>query len=562
MESEAIARLLYYTESHPDRKAYEITPTGKLARSEATNEPIEVSNEVNAAYIKEHIDAVYYGKKQSNEFDVTLTVGDNKLSGVKLVETMNRYFVTKTLGVNLMTSFAQLFGGTMNLLINQGLYFNKKDMLDAETLYVSNKFWASEEDKKIAGLIGFMHPYLEDRTGQDIRGLSVSAWVRHLSSDHLFYLQRGSDKWVNEIVAISMIRNTMVVNGQLVNMRDFARKELRHEGKYSGTYEQAKEFDEALEKRVEELKKSPQALVNVAQIVDDKIVIPGIDRTSDTVVGTRQQMLEIIKDALGNTSHDDLSLYKRSIMWQSFFMFKNWIPRMFDVRFQSLKYSPGTQKYEYGRVRMLWNAVRGLGLKNTASLIAKLGNNPKPLIEVAKEQYEKKKSIAMEERDEFNITEAEFVDMYIKGVRSEIRELMLALGLFSILVAARAMAPDDDEEAEVKGAYRWALRGLDKLTDELTFMYTPSSFTSILNGSVFPAVGVLVEIEKLVRDGFLKLFYYTIGDTEAADRKKVSKHLFRLLPVTKELMSYVAIFNDDIAKEYGVRVNTYYGSAR
>lgn len=559
-ESEGIARLLYFTETQ--RTAYETSATGKLVRREGTQEPIEISNEVNAQYIKEHIDSVYYGKKKSNEFDVTITVGDQKLSGVKLVETMNRYFVTKTLGLNVMTSFAQLFGGTLNVLINQGLYFNKKDMLDAETKYVSNKFWSSEEDKKVAGLLGYLHPFLEDRSDQQIRSLSVSDWVKHLSSDHLFFLQRGSDSWVNSIVAMAMMKNTMVVDGKLVNMREFARKELNHAGKYSGTYEQAKEFDANLEKRVEELKKSPEALINYAQIVDDKIVLPGIERTGDTVINLRQQMLEIIKDALGNTSHDDLSLYKRSIMWQSFFMFKNWIPRMFDVRFQSLKYSPGTQKYEYGRVRMLWNAVRGLGLRNTGSLLLKLGNDPKPLIEVAKEQYEKKKSIAVQEKDDFNITEAEFVDMYIKGVRSEIRELMLALGLFSILVAARAMAPDQDDDEQIKGAYRWALRGLDKLTDELTFMYTPSSFTSILNGSVFPAVGILVEIEKLLRDGFLKLFYYTIGDTEAADRKKVSKHLFRLLPVTKELMSYVAIFNDDMAKEYGIRVNTYYGSAR
>lgn len=559
-ESEAIAKLLYFTESQ--RVAYDVTPTGKLARREGTAEPIEISNEVNAAYIKEHLDSVYYGKKNSNEFDVTITVGDQKLSGVKLVETMNRYFVTKTLATNVMTSFAQLFGGTLNVLINQGLYFNKKDIGDAEYKYVSNKFWSGEEDKKIAGLLGYLHPFLEDRSMEQIRGLSVSAWVRHLSSDHLFFMQRGSDNWVNSIVAIAMIQNTMVVDGKLVNMRDQARKELRHEGKYDNGYEGAKEFDIALEKKVEEYKKSPQALVNYAQVVNDQIELPGIQRTGDTVINLRQQILEIIKDALGNTSHDDLSLYKRSIMWKSFFMFKNWIPRMFDVRFQSLKYSPGTQKFEYGRVRMLWNAVRSLGLRNTASLIAKLGNDPKSLIQVAKEQYDKKKGIAMEERDEFNISEAEFVDMYIKGVRSEIRELMLALGLLSILFAARAMAPDQDEEAEIKGAYRWALRGLDKLTDELTFMYTPSSFTSILNGSVFPAVGVLVEVEKLLREGVLKLLNYTIGDTEAADRHKVSKHLFKLLPVTKELMSYVAIFNDDIAKEYGIRVNTYYGSAR
>lgn len=582
-ESEGLARMLYYTEL--GRKAYESTTTGKLKKERSTNKPILISNEVNADYIKQHLDAVYYGKAKSDEFDVVLTIPyksavekinklfgseiitvpekeDIKISGIKAVGAMNRYFVTKTLGVNVMTSLAQLFGGTANAAINQGLYFNKKDLLEAELKYVSGKFYGSNEDKKLAGLISFIHPYLEDRTGHMIRKMSVSKAVEYLSSDHLFYLQRGSDNWVNSIIALSMIKNTIVQDGKLVNIRDVARKELGHANKFAGTYADSKAFEERLEKRVEELQKSPQALINYAQVVNDQIELPNIDRNGDAVINLRQQILEIIKDALGNTSHEDLSLYKRYITWQSFFMFKNWIPRMFDVRFGSLKYAPGTDKYEYGRIRMLFNGVRHMGLSSITNLTKLLGNNSEPLIEVAKKEYAKKREAFAEEMQDLEMNEAEFVDMYIKGVRSEMKELMLAAGLMGLLIAMRLSAPDKDDDDEQKGAYRWALRGLDKLTDELTFMYTPSSFTNILNGSVFPAVGILVEAERFFTSVIKKLFYEVTGNDEQAARQHPLKYVARGLPFFKELITYLAIFNNDIAKEYGIRMNTNYGSVR
>jgi hypothetical protein len=442
------------------------------------------------------------------------------------------------------------------------MYFNKKDMLEAELKYVSGKFYASDADRKLAGLVSFLHPYTEDRTSAMVRKLSVSKMVEYLSSDHLFYLQRGSDNWVNNIVAFATIKNTMIVDNKLVNIRDFVRKELGHADKYSTNYEDVKEFDKRLEARVLELQKSPQAMINHAQIIDDQIVLPGIDRNGETIINLRQQILELIKDALGNTSAEDLSLYKRSVMWQSFFMFKNWIPRMFDVRFGSLKYSPGTNKYEYGRVRMLVNGVRNMGLSSVTGLTKLLGNNSEPLIEVAKREYTKKREAFAEEQQELEMTEAEFVDMYIKGVRSELKELLLAAGLMGLLISMRVIGPDKDDDPEMKGAYRWALRGLDKLTDELTFMYTPTSFTSILNGSVFPAVGILVEFQRFFTSIIEKLFYNMIGEEEKAAAKHPSKYLFKMLPITKEIIQYLAIFNNDMAKEYGVRINTNYGSIR
>lgn len=581
-ESEALARMLHYTEEH--RKAYKTKKSGKLDVDES-GFPITISNEVNAKYVKEHIDAVWYGKNMSDQMDLVIEIPYkavveriNKLfgkqiipvpeeekvaiSGTKALSAINRFFVAKTLGLNIRTSVAQLFGGTVNTYINQGKFFNKKDVLESELEYVSGSFWKTPQTKKMAGLLAYLHIYTDDKSVQQIRNLSVSGAVKFFSSDHLFVGQRIADNAINNVITMSYIKNTMVKDGKLINIREFARKELGHDDKYAGTYQQVKDFEERLEKRVQELKESGEALVNVARIENDQIVIPGMDRSSDTMVEFREGVKNFMRNAMGNTTREDLSLYKRSVIWQSFFMFKNWIPRMLDVRGQSLKYNPGSQSYEWGRLRMLGNAVYNLVRDTNTSLLKTLSGNREDLISVAKKVYKEKQKDFAGQEEEFTMTEAEFVDMYIKGARAQFKELGLALAMVGIMIAARAATPDEDEEDYVKGGYKWGLRALDKFQDEVSFFYNPISFTNIVNGSVFPAVNLLVDIEKFFAAGFKKIFYRIIGDDEEAEKQHAAKYLFRIMPITKELITYVAIFNEDLARDYGVRVTSQYGSFR
>lgn len=588
LESEGLARMIAYTEEGQDRDnqkgALATTRTGKLATDEKGN-PIVISNEINARYIKEHIDAVYYSKGTANESDVSIEIPVkasvekiNKIfgkeilnpdqvksitiSGSKGLEVMNRWFLTKTLGINAFTAAANIFGGTLNTYINQGKYFNKMDISEAEVEMVSGRFYKDEDSKKLAGLIAYYHPFLEDSTNEDIRKMSVSNAVKYLSGDHLFFMQRGSDRWVNQVIAMAYIKNTMVKDGKLVNIREYAKKELGHSSKYSGTKQDAKDFDKRLEERIKELKASSDALLKQARIVDDHIEIPGLQRNSDTNLEFRAQILEFIKDALGNTSREDLSLYKRSIIMQSFFMFKNWIPRMLDVRGQSLKYNPGTQSYEWGRVRMLGRAVGTFLSGRVSGLIKELGAGHGSLTAIARNLYKEKQQYFAEQGEDFDMNEAEFIDMYIKGVRSELKEIALGIGLMSILVAARAAQPPRDDDPDKKNAYRWGLRALDKFQDEITFFYNPKSFMDIVNGSTFPAVNLLVDIQRFISTGFQKAYYEMIGDTQDASQEKVSKYIFRILPITKELMSWVAIFNADFAKEYGIKISSQNSSTR
>jgi len=476
--------------------------------------------------------------------------------------------VTKTLGLNVLSAASNLFGGTVNAYMNQGKYFNKKDFLRAEMEMVSGRFYDNERYQKLAGFLDYLHAYVEDKTTEHIRGLSVSKAVKYMSSDQLFRLQRWSDNAVNQHFAIAFINNAIFRDGKIQNAREVARQELNFENvKYAGTNKDTEAFNEALEKRVDELKNSPEALLNAASIVNDKLELPGIqlhggDRIPETVSKFRTMILEGVKDALGNTSREDLSLYKRSVLYQSVAMFKNWIPRMLDVRGQSLRYNSGTDQYEWGRFKMLWDGLTHQTGHTIAGLIKSLGGNDSNLIDVAKDSYQRTREKRQAEGQDFNISEAEFTDMYVKGLGAQFKELGLTVSVISMLIAARLEAPDLKDNPEQAGAYKWMLRGLDKLQDEISFFYNPQSFSDIVAGSMFPAVGMLLDAQRFMTSVGTKMFYSATGDETKADKQHPQKYVFRMFPVTKEMLTYLAIMDTDLAKKWDLRVSSRNGSSR
>lgn len=575
-ESESIAKLIASTEGR--KKALAVNRVGEIIKDKGI--PLQIDNTTNTKYIKDHIDAIYYGKKLDSETDVTFQVpyGSavekiNKLfgrevfpvpsektvtvSGSKALQSFNRYFVLKTLGANPLTALSQLWGGTANSYINSGKFFTKTDLLAAQAKMVSGRFY-DEQGKVQAGLIDYFIPFLEDRSSEKLRELSVNKAVKYLSSDYLMYMQKSADKAVQYPVFLALAENTTIRDGKLVNIRELVKKEEGYENIYSLPYTDQVAKKAEIEKKIEEIK-SKESLLKLAKIENDKLVIPGIERGSETVADFRQRFLEYIKNALGNTSSEDLSLYKRSVMMQSFFMFKNWIPRMLDVRGQSLKYNPGTDSYEWGRIRMLFSSLKTNGLSTIGTLIKQLGGNDANMIEIAKKVYKEKEAYFASQNEEFNMSEADFVDMYIKGIRSQFKEVGLTIALLGTLVFARIHAPDKDDDPQIKGMYKWSLRAIDKLTDELSFFYDPTSFTNIANGSVFPAVSILVDAQKLLMNGLKDVYYWSSGDEENMKKIKSTKYFLKSVPLVNQVVNYTAIFSNDFAKDMGVQLSSQNG---
>lgn len=576
MESVEIAKLLASTESR--KKALQVNRMGNLIKDKGV--PIQIDNTTNTKYVKDFIDAIYYGKKLDQEADFTFTVPYGnavekinklfgkeifpvpaektvKISGSKALQTFNRYYVSKTLGANPLTALSQLWGGTANAYINSGKFFTKADLLEGQAKMVSGRFY-DEEGKIQAGLIDYFLPSLEDQTNEKLRELSVNKAVKYLSSDWLMYMQRSADKGVQVPIFLAFAKNTTIRDGKLVNIRELVKQEAGYDSIYNLPYEQVQAKKAEIEKKIEELKNS-ENLLKLAKIEDDKLVIPGIDRNSDTVIDLRQRVIEFVKDALGNTSNEDLSLYKRSVMMQSFFMFKNWIPRMVDVRGQSLKYNPGTDSYEWGRIRMLYRALQTNGLSTISSLIKQLGGNEKDIIGIAKKLYAEKQASFSAQNEEFSMSEADFIDMYLKGVRSEFKELGLTLSLLGILVFARVHTPDKDDDPQIKGMYKWSLRAIDKLTDELSFFYDPTSATNIANGAVFPAFNTLVDAQRLLLNGIKDAYYWSTGNEQGMKSIHSTKYFFKSLPLVNQIVNYTAVFNNDFAKEWGIQLSSQNG---
>lgn len=573
IESVDIARLLASTEGR--KKALAVNRVGNIIKDKGV--PLQIDNTVNAKYIKDFIDSIYYGKKLDSQSDITFSIPYGKavekinkifgkevlsvpteqsvqVSGIKALQTFNRYFSAKTLGLNPLTAIAHMWGGTTNSYINTGKFFTKKDLLAAQTKMVSGRFYDAE-GKIQAGLIDYFIPILEDRTETEARHLSVNKAVKYLSSEGLMNLLRTADKLVQYPIFLAFMENTTIRDGKLLNIRELVKQEEGYSSIYDLPYEEQAAKKEQIEKKIEEVKNKENVL-KLAKIENDKLVLPGIDRDSDTVADLRQRVQEFTKEALGNTTHEDLSLYKRSVMMQSFFMFKNWIPRMVDVRGQSLKYNPGTGSYEWGRARMLYRAIQTNGLSVIGSLLKQLGGNDKNIIEIAKKLYAEKQEVFAAQNEEFNMTEADFIDNYVKGVRSEFKELALAASLLGILVFARVHAPDKDDDPQVKGMYKWTLRAIDKLTDRLNFFYDPTSFTNIANGSVFPAVSLLTDAQKIMTNGIKDAYYWSIGDEEGMKKIHTTKYVLKSLPLVNQVVDYTAIFNHDFAHALGIELSS------
>jgi hypothetical protein len=533
-------------------------------------------NETNAQYFDNFMNAVFYGRKYTGEgVDAKIAVNVNKmirninaatkktlgheflpetsdeelqLSGTKIIEKMNRWFQMKVLGFNVPSALTNYLGGKANAYINAGKDFTKADMWLGETLMASGKF-NTAEGEIVAGLIKYFMPLTDDDKFEKARALSVKGFAANLSSDFLFTLQRNSTKFVEIPIAIAYFRNTMVENGNLVNIRDFVKKKNGYDSIFQLPREQREALKEKIEKEIDELKNT-RSLLKTAKVVNDELVIDGIQRNSNTVYEFRNKIQQFSKDALGNMDSEDIYQYRMSILMKSMMMFKNWIPRMADVRFGGLRKTVGKDEWEWGRFNMLWNGIFS-NMFNAAQDLIGMASGQESLIERAKKLYIIKRS----EFGEGFMSEAEFVEMYVRGAQQLVKELLTWLSMAGVVLSLGALTPDDDDEV-TKGAHKWALRLVDKGMDELSFFYNPISMTQIANGSIFPAMGVVVDIERFAQHALTDGFYFITQNEEGMEKTKTVKYLFKSIPITKEFATYMALFSKEFSDDYGIQVSS------
>jgi len=565
-----------------NKKTIMTTSLGKVARDPITGDPIynPESTEGNYELLDSMIKSIIYGQKyiDNQNFDAALfKIGSwgktiNKKLGInvfpeklegrqvtlnKIADNLNNSFSIATLGFNLGSSLSNGLGGTFQSIINSGKYFTKTDFIAAESQVIINKLSGEDKSKYIRAFEYFL-PLTDNYNREFLKKLSVSKLNDEAIQDILMSWMRFADSTVQATNFLAFLNNSVVIDGKVVNAREYLRTLPEYKGRWSGSSQDRKAFDERFEEQVKKLVEE-KGVMKLATIEDGKFVIPGVDRMSNSVLELRRKVQQLSKDAMGNLSEDDVRLINMNILGKSFMVFKNWIPRLVDIRFGGLKYNAASDAYEWGRTRMMFSVLFDRQLvtfKGFKGLI--LGDEYGA--ELMRQSFEKRaEKYERETGRKLEMDEAMFMDLMQSNVNAFARDLMFLSALLALTFAMAAFAPDDDEDPLVKNQYNYARRLADKIFSEVAYFYNPTSLLNLVGSGPFPAMSLLNNASKALANSLKELYGLTTGDEEMVEDTKVIKYLMRTFPFANQMVGYLPLFYPDMAKDLGIRVQSNYG---
>ena len=484
-------------------------------------------------------------------------MSDKQVSINKIITQLNNTFQLSTLGLNLLSASSNLFGGNSHSLINAGKYFTKTDYIAAEAMMFMNKFNGTDQ-KKMIGALEYFLPLTENYNRELAKHLSINNLTSESLQDGLMYLMRKSDWNVQTANFYAYLRNTIVDDGEVKNVREFLKSQEKYSSIYAGTTEQRKALEEQFEKDVIALIEE-KGILKVAQVVDDKFIIPGVDQKSDSVVELRRKVQQISKDALGNLSEDDLRTINMQIYGKSFMIFKNWIPRLVDVRMGNLKYNSASDAYEWGRMRMIYRVISEDLLGSLSNLSSSLMATEKG-VDFMRELYEKKKTDYENDTGKvLEMTEDEFIDLVRKNIKSQLLDVIFLTTMFILILGLKAGAPDKDEYPAIKSQYNFMLRAADKFRDELMYFYDPTSIQGLISKGIFPSMSLLENFTKGTKNFFIENWALATGDEKKVKSNQVIKYWMKVFPIANQTLSYLPMFYPELAKDLGVKIQSNYG---
>lgn len=495
----------------------------------------------------------------------------NPTSLVKSIEAANRAFQLKTLGFEFISGAVNMFGGNIQVATQAGNYFKAREFAKNELLLTTQKFANEDEKEMFAQLVNTFMPLKDDPTYEEYNKAGLSKLTRGSLSDTLMVFMRKPEQLIEKSIFLSLLQNTMVVDGKIVSIREYVKSKYKDRYKSGAAYKEAKQ---KIESEVEELKKTKSIAVT-RKLENGKLVIPGLDLSNrDELQRLTELTRRISRNATGGLSDGDVNRMSMSIWTKSMMVFKNWIPKLLDTRFSefrkisddfSVMIDDATgeisgEKYDIGRIRLLASVLgRGIikGARDLNNIIAMNDAGIETLdkmFEEFREKYEK------ETGETLNITREDFMDLIRTNLRNQMKELSILLSMLGAMLALGFMAPDDDDDADraTKNMHRFAQKTVDKFIGELSFFYNPLEFQNMLSGSAFPAMGLTADVIRFTKHLGIETtgidFDATTTDEEARKKALPSKYLFKMLPVTKSALTYLAILDADFAKEYDITI--------
>jgi len=373
---------------------------------------------------------------------------------------------------------------------------------------------------------------------------------------------RSSDLNVQTCNFYSFLDNSIVQDGEVVNAREYLRTTDEYKDMFAGTKEERKAREEKFEKDVKALVED-KGVMKQAQLVDNKLVIPGVERKSESVVTLRRNVQSLTKRALGSLGPDDVRPINQTIYGASMMVFKNWIPRLVDVRLGNLKYNSASDAYEWGRMRMMYRMVSDDLLGSLDSFQSALRGNDEKWINQMKTLYEKKAAdYKADTGKDLEMTEGEFLNLVNENAKAQLIDVLFFASMWALAIGLKANVPDEDEDPAVRNKYKYLMRAVDKFKDEITYFYDPTSILNLTSKGIFPAIGLIDNFRKVIVNGGKELFYLYEGDEKAVKKNFVLKYAMKSFPIGAQVGAYLPMFYPEAAKDLGIKAQSQSGFIR
>lgn len=515
-------------------------------------------NERNAQLLEDFVNFYIYNRRSGEQYDFKIKLFGKTFSAVRTLQYLLGFFSLKTLALNPLSGTAQFVGGTANafLLGSKKVLMNNND-------WVNSMYLLTKRDPKAVAMLDHFDLLLEDHKRTGARELSVSKIVANFSWDKAYFIQRWADSGVQKPLGLAMMQNYMLDpnTGLVVNITNFVKDEMGYNTKFYNLPKAERDaFTKEMEEKIGKLKKE-QSLYATAKIENDRLVVPGLDvNATDPAVKAaalkntetfRAAVKKANKIVLGNSTQDDINSIRTHAYGMVLMQFRSWIPTMAKERFGGLYKDADLEVYQYGKLRSFFGelfSVRGAELLK--DIVMGFGNDG--AINAAKARYQIEKAAAYERGDDFDITEAEFIDMHIANLRSSIREIMIMAAFWMMLVALKP-GDDDDDDEQMKGVRKYTSRAVAKYFNEFAFYYNPIEFTNLIK-TPFPIISLAEDFFRFIGASGKQGYGFLAGDGDMMDGAKPLKYLYRMLPIAKEAVQITAIFDDDFRKEWDIRI--------
>jgi len=511
--------------------------------------------------IKENQDS--FGNVKIGQMASKLTSSEEQkeryeLSTKKSLDFLNKWTQMLAVGLKPLVALPNFIGANAQAYINAGTFMRFREFEANNSLILLNSLGGkmlSTEDKAVMQLTV---PLNDDATKDFIRDLSAKrGFLNWLSTwtfqDVMMSTNSYPDRLIQLAVAKSFNDNSMIVDGKIVNIRQYLKKEDSLK-KYNMSVEERRALEKSFENRVADLKKT-KALSKVVVVNEEGATLPGV--SDEELARHSIKVTEYTRNITGQMSTENKAAYRRDALLRGFSMFKNWIVRQASVRFLDIKENTTLEQWEYGRTRAFMKAWINGANWNIARIGDIIAGNEKGLEILNNLLVEKREAYFKATGQELRITEEEFYDMMRTQIQNEVKELQLLFGLMALMLLTKAAAPDDDDDDLTKNRYKWFAKLVNKSYDELSFYYVPTSFESITKGSLIPALGILSKAKKSAEQIAVESYGRSVGDQEIIDKTYPVKYFLDIIPVASQFQREVLPYLDpETAKEMGIRVTT------